>query len=1028
MTGNANVGGGAEIESAGTADTPEGVTLDVPDVLSDLLPRFGIASFRPGQDQVVTAVHQGRDVMCVMPTGGGKSLCYQLPSLARSGVTIVVSPLIALMKDQVDALRRRDISAAMLNSTLSAAEQSALIDRMVAGDLSMVYVAPERMRHNQFLDAIGRCNVSLLAVDEAHCVSDWGHDFRPDYARLGHFRKRYLNDVQTIALTATATPTVREDIVKLLALEDPATFVTGFRRTNLHLSVTESKTLREKQDALVAFLDSREGCGIIYAATRKRCEEIAEWLPERIGRPAVVYHAGLDSNVRRRVQEAFMAGDFPIIIATNAFGMGIDKSDIRFVVHFNLPGTLEAYYQEAGRAGRDGLDSDCRLLFSYDDRYVQEFFIDNKYPTRETVQKVHTFLLSRQEDPIELTLDEVREAIDVKDSSESIGTAETLLARAGVLRRLDSSSNQMMVRLDTKTADVIEMLPREAKLRRKVLAAVDRVIGRRRGEDVYVTPRRLLDLSGVDRPRLTRTLRELCALRCFDYVPPFRGRGVHVRDRVTPFDKLDIDFDELQRRKDLDLKKLESVIGFARSGRCRQTVILDYFGEADAIPCGACDRCDDQTDGGPVTGGVPESIVPDGVDPAMLLRGFQIVLSGVTRTHGRFGRTLVAQMLCGSTNKRLKGLKLDRLSTYGLLASMRQNEIVEVIDALTTAGLCEQVEVEQRRPTIQISSLGRRVMLTKESVPASVKLSYPIAKKLARAASQHDAGDVQSESAGTGPSSDTGGTGGAATPAHDDPVTETLKQKLKRFRQRTSAAHALPAYRVLSNAVIDRLATERPRTTEQLAVVNGVGDATIESYGYDIVEIITTVLTDEGVNGDINEGESPGYPADASPERQSNRVKERETPRFRAKPQTHNSQPHKSQAHTPQAQTGAEAVLPSEPNVKSGSKFEPDNWAGDFEALIDAGETAADIDGQTAAAFADRVEVPDSDDRSPAYWTWRLFRDGYAADEVMEARKLDADGVLKHLADAADEQLAVQTSWLRHPALGDDATARFERL
>ena len=841
--------------------------MTAPDSLIQLLPRFGLNAFRPGQDDVVAAVDAGRDVMCVMPTGGGKSLCYQLPALARPGTTIVISPLIALMKDQVDSLSNLGIDAAVINSAMSPGEQSDVMRQMARGEIKLVYVAPERMRNSRFLDSVRDANVSLLAVDEAHCVSEWGHDFRPDYQRLGVFRQRYLSDVQTIALTATATPTVRDDVIASLRLRDPAVFVTGFRRTNLHLSVDQSKTENEKRDQLVGYLtdpdgNGHDGAGIIYAATRKRCEEIAEWLPEQLQRPVVVYHAGLDPAARRRVQEAFMAGDYPIIVATNAFGMGIDKSDIRFVIHYNMPGTIEAYYQEAGRAGRDGRDSDCRMLFAYQDRYIQEFFIEARYPAKETVQKVHQFLLSRQEDPIELTLEQIRDAINVKDATEAIGTAQTLLARAGVLRRLDAGSNMYLIRVDSTAPDLVELFPREAKTRRKALAAIDRIVGRRRGEDVYVRPARLMEVSGLQRNQLSSALRELKQLRCFDYVPPFRGRAVHITDRDKSSDELDIDFEELDRRKAADFQKLDAVIELARTGDCRQKVILNYFGETDAQPCGACDRCDEQIDESEAPDGIAPAAVPDGVDAAMLLRGIQIILSGVTRTHGRFGRNLVAQMLTGSKNKKLQGLRLHRLSTYGLLASMKQGEVVRAMDSLADAGLLTSIEVDKQRPTIAMTDVGRDVMHRRRPCPASVRMKFPIAAKLATAAAQFGSSDVQTESAGSNPipapppvveNSVDGNSvhrnSADGAPVDGNPIdverTKELIGRLKRWRQKTAAAQDMMPHKVLSNAVIERLAQVLPTTTTQLEQIDGIRPETLEQFGYDIVEKIVTFTTSE---------------------------------------------------------------------------------------------------------------------------------------------------------------------------------------
>ena len=317
------------------------------------LGNFGLKEFRRGQKQVIDAVVAGKDTLCIMPTGGGKSLCFQLPTIARDGVTIVISPLIALMTDQVQSLLDRDIPATFINSSLTPEQQQARIGEMIAGKYKLIYIAPERLRSNSFMRAVNRIHVQLLAVDEAHCISQWGHDFRPDYARLGNFRKR-IGNPQTVALTATATTLVQQDIVDILELDQPSRFVTGFARENLCLRVNSPNGNAEKDDQLVEFLKTHPGCGIIYASTRKNCEHLVELLGEEVNRRFAFYHAGLPSDQRRKVQERFMSGEIEVIVATNAFGMGIDKADLRFVVHYNLPGSIEAYYQEAGRAGRDG--------------------------------------------------------------------------------------------------------------------------------------------------------------------------------------------------------------------------------------------------------------------------------------------------------------------------------------------------------------------------------------------------------------------------------------------------------------------------------------------------------------------------------------------------------------------------------------------------------------------------------------------------------------------------------------------------
>ena len=445
------------------------MTTMAPDDLEGFLAPFGLTSFRRGQREVIETVLAGKDCLCVMPTGGGKSLCYQLPSVAVGGMTLVISPLIALMKDQVDALTARGLSATFINSTLQQEELSERLQRMAAGEYKLVYVVPERFRSPRFVEALAGADLRLLAVDEAHCVSEWGHDFRPDYARLGQFRAQ-LGNPPTIALTATATDLVRQDIVKLLNLREPEIFITGFARPNLHYGVQVCPTDRDKDEALFRLLEATPGSGIVYASTRKRCEELGQKIVTRTGRPTTVYHAGLASEDRRQAQDDFMQGRTEIAVATLAFGMGIDKANVRFVVHYNLPGTLEAYYQEAGRAGRDGEFAHCLLLFGGGDRHIHEFFIESAYPSREVVEEVYNFLCALDQNPIEMTQQEVKEALKLQIAAEGIGACEKLLESSGVLERLEAAENTAAVRLNSDLPTLVDLLPRQARIKRQVLA------------------------------------------------------------------------------------------------------------------------------------------------------------------------------------------------------------------------------------------------------------------------------------------------------------------------------------------------------------------------------------------------------------------------------------------------------------------------------------------------------------------------------------------------------------------------------
>jgi ATP-dependent DNA helicase RecQ len=357
--------------------------------------RFGFGSFRPGQEEAAAAVLEGRDLVAVMPTGSGKSLCFQLPALLLEGTTVVVSPLIALMKDQVDGLRARGVAVAAINSGLAPGERSAAEADLAAGRLRLVYVAPERLASAGFRAALGRARVARLVVDEAHCISQWGHDFRPDYRRLADLRRTL--GVPAAAFTATATPEVRADIARQLQMTDPLEMVTGFERPNLTLAVETCRSRADKARALDRLVVDIGLPGIVYAATRKNVDLWAGHLESR-GLRAGRYHAGMGDAERVRVQDDFFAGRLDVIAATNAFGMGIDKKDLRFVAHADIPGSVEAYYQEVGRAGRDGLPARGALLFSPADVRTQEFFLEGSNPAPDLFRRVWAALGEGEDD------------------------------------------------------------------------------------------------------------------------------------------------------------------------------------------------------------------------------------------------------------------------------------------------------------------------------------------------------------------------------------------------------------------------------------------------------------------------------------------------------------------------------------------------------------------------------------------------------------------------------------------------------
>jgi ATP-dependent DNA helicase RecQ len=550
---------------------------------------FGYDDFRPGQLTAIQSIIAGRDTVVVLPTGGGKSLCYQVPALMLPGLTVVISPLISLMKDQVDALVRRGIPATFVNSTLSSGEVSERMGRVYRGETKLLYLAPERFAFGDLADRLSKVGVSLLAVDEAHCISEWGHDFRPSYLRIGSIRDK-LRARSTMALTATATPRVRSDIVHNLELSDPEVIVTGFDRTNLTYFVAPARSDDDKDELLVKFLRERQGLAVVYASTRKSVERIAELLRKnRI--PAAAYHAGLDDDHRQEVQESFMTEKVRAIVATNAFGMGIDKANVRLVIHHAMPGTLEAYYQEAGRAGRDREPAEAILLHAFRDRFTHEYFIKGAHPDRALVEAVYKRLQkgADAQGRVELDAATIARGVPGKVNVRDIEAAIRLLVSKDAVIGHSERSSLVHVRLLATPERIKTELGEDAKLDLFLL----RALWRRAGDRLY-------DGAVVD---------------AADFPPGYRGaRGVTSRldglqDRQFltwhhsepgsrlarpehPLEFFRIDWQAQARRLSADLSKLDAMQKYAYTNKCRREFVLRYFGDPAAKPrCTGCDNC-----------------------------------------------------------------------------------------------------------------------------------------------------------------------------------------------------------------------------------------------------------------------------------------------------------------------------------------------------------------------------------------------------------------------------------------------------
>ncbi len=773
------------------------------DLTSLLQQRFGLPAFRPGQEEVASHVASGGDALVVMPTGAGKSLCFQVPALARGGTTVVVSPLIALMKDQVDGLVERGIRAAALHSGLDASTRREAQEALERGDVELLYVAPERFSP-AFLATLARVDVRLFVIDEAHCLSQWGHDFRPEYLKLGKVREA-LGRPPTLAATATATPEVQDDIIRTLGIEHGARFVRGFDRENLMLEVVEVDTNAEKLTLLPALV--AHGPALVYAATRKRVEEAAAAL-RAAGVPAGLYHAGLESSDRTRVQDAFMEGRVPVVVATNAFGMGIDKSDIRTIVHVDMPGTVEAYYQEIGRAGRDGKPSRAVLLFQAGDRRIHTFFIDAAHPPAAWVHALWEGLKARGENPVLASVEEMAGLLPADAGDRAVSSCLHILVREGRARRIAPSDR-----------------PAQLILHRRPPVAVPSglrglVWGLCRAEAQPGVPYALhvgAWAHQLDAPRdgIVAALRGLEDRGYLVYRAPERIGGVELIDPAAP---LTVDDRRMKERRSREYTKLDKMVDYAHAG-CRRRAIIEYFGEvAPYDRCGTCDACRAGTT-------LSTQARACSAEEIVVVRKLLSALARIERHTGRTGWSmdLLTLSAIGASDARLSDLGLHTLPTHGVLGAggegprWTQAEAQELVRVLAEAKLLDEDYVTGKVAgktrtwrTYTVSPTGWAALRDPGSLPP---LAFPHAHKLVRRRP-------------------------LAKPSAA--VSSELHAALRELRTRLARDENVPVYVVASNRTLDDMAQLRPSTKKAMLAVHGMGEVRWHRYGTAFLETIRT--------------------------------------------------------------------------------------------------------------------------------------------------------------------------------------------